>query len=176
MPVRLILMRHAKSAWPDGVSDFDRPLAPRGKEAAPLMGQWLAKQAESPDLVLVSAARRTRETWALVAPSLPGVDVEATPAIYAASAGSLLELVQEAGGKAGTLMLVGHNPGMQELAFGLAHPGRSDREALRRLSEKYPTAGIAILEAEGGWRDISPGLMRLTTFITPRALGGIDED
>jgi phosphohistidine phosphatase len=75
-----------------------------------------------------------------------------------------------------TLMLVGHNPGMQELAFGLADPAASDREALRRLSRKYPTAGIAILEQDGGWKDVAPGSMRLSTFITPRALGGIDED
>ncbi|MFM8751478.1 SixA phosphatase family protein [Rhabdaerophilum sp.] len=176
MPVRLILMRHAKSAWPDGVADFDRPLAPRGQEAAPLMGRWLGKQPWKPDLVLVSAARRTRETWAHVAPTLPGVDMEATQSIYAASAGSLLDLVRESGGAMVTLMLVGHNPGMQELAFGLADPAAGDREALRRLSRKYPTAGIAILEQDGGWKDVAPGSMRLSTFITPRALGGIDED
>ncbi len=176
MPVRLILMRHAKSAWPEGVADFDRPLAPRGQEAAPLMGRWLAGQGITPDLVLVSSARRTRETWALVAPGFPALDVEFTPAIYGATASALLELLHDFGGKLGTLMLVGHNPGMEELAFGLSNPETSDRDALRRLSQKYPTAGIAILEQDSGWKDVAPGSMRLVTYITPRALGGVDED
>lgn len=176
MPVRLILMRHAKSAWPEGVADFDRPLAPRGQEAAPLMGRWLSKQGIRPDQVLVSAAKRTRETWALAGAFFPGLAHEATPAIYAASAGDLLDVVHDAEPAAQTLMLVGHNPGMQELGYALAHPATSDSEALRRLSQKYPTAGLAILEQDGGWRDIAPGSMRLTTFITPRALGGVDED
>lgn len=176
MPVRLILMRHAKSAWPEGVADFDRPLAPRGQDAAPMMARWLAKAGFAPDLALVSAAKRTRETWALAALHFPATEVEATPAIYAASVGALRELVQENGGNAATLMIVGHNPGMHELAFGLSNPKTSEREAFQRLSQKYPTAGIAILESEGDWRDITPQAMRLTMFITPRMLGGVDED
>ncbi len=70
----------------------------------------------------------------------------------------------------------GAQPGMQELGYALANPATSDKDALRRLSQKYPTAGLAILEQDGGWRDIAPGTMRLATFITPRALGGVDED
>ncbi|PPD15459.1 MAG: phosphoglycerate mutase [Methylobacterium sp.] len=176
MPVRLILMRHAKSAWPAGVADFDRPLAARGREAAPLMGGWLARKGLKPDLVWVSAAKRTRETWALVAPALSPVEPAFLQAIYAASEDGLMDLVRQADEACGTLLLVGHNPGMQELAGGLADPRRSDPDALCRLSEKYPTAGIAILEADGRWSDLAPCSMRLSTFITPRALGGVDED
>jgi phosphohistidine phosphatase len=176
MPYRLILMRHAKSAWPEGVADFDRPLAPRGELAAPLMGRWLGEQDFRPDLALVSAAHRTRATWAAISPSLVGTPARFEAKIYNARMSTLLELVRAQPASAKTILMIGHNPGMQELAHGLADPGRSDHEDLRRLARKYPTAGVAVLESETSFAGLDLRSMRLITFITPRFLGGVDED
>lgn len=173
---RLILMRHAKSAWPEGVSDFHRPLAPRGEIAAPLMGRWLGEQEFHPELALVSAAQRTRATWAEISPSLIGTPALFEPKIYNARVSTLLDLLRAQPASVSSVLMVGHNPGMQELAHGLADPDRSDLEALRRLARKYPTAGIAVLESEVSFADAAPRSMRLVTFMTPRFLGGVDED
>jgi phosphohistidine phosphatase len=171
---RLILMRHAKSAWPEGVSDFERPLAPRGEAAAPLMGRWLGEQGFVPEVALVSSALRTRATWAEVSPSLIGTPARFESRIYNAKTSTLLELVRAQ--RATAVLMIGHNPGMQELAYGLADPDRSDIEALRRLARKFPTAGLAVLESEAGFGEADFRSMRLVTFITPRFLGGVDED
>ncbi|MBN8534328.1 MAG: histidine phosphatase family protein [Rhizobiales bacterium] len=176
MSHRLILMRHAKSAWPEGVSDFDRPLAPRGETAAPLMGRWLGEQDFRPEVALVSSAVRTRATWAQVAPSLVGTPARFEAKIYNARASTLLELVRAQPVSTKAILMIGHNPGMQELAHGLADPEHSDTEALRRLARKYPTAGLAVLESESNLAEADMRSMRLVTFITPRFLGGVDED
>lgn len=173
---RLILMRHAKSAWPEGVSDFDRPLAPRGEAAAPLMGRWLGQQGFVPEVALVSSAIRTRATWAAVAPELIGTPARFEPKIYNARVQMLLDILRGQTASANTVMMIGHNPGMQELAHGLADPRRSDLDALHRLARKFPTAGLAVLEGEMGFGKSAPHSMRLVTFITPRFLGGVDED
>jgi phosphohistidine phosphatase len=173
---RLILLRHAKSAWPDHVSDFDRPLAPRGAVTAPLVGRWLGGLDLQPDVALVSTAVRTRETWAAIASSLVGTPARFEPNIYNANVATLLDLLRRQPAEARTVLIVGHNPGMQELAHGLADAQHSDREALRRLARKYPTAGVSILESEAGFEQAGPGSMRLVQFMTPRFLGGIDED
>lgn len=176
MPHRLILMRHAKSAWPEGVSDFDRPLAPRGEIAAPLMGRWLGEQDFRPEVALVSAACRTRATWAEISPSLIGTPAMFEPKIYNARVSALLDILRAQPVSVSSVLMVGHNPGMQELAHGLADPDRSDLEALLRLARKYPTAGIAVLESETSFAEAGPHSMRLVTFMTPRFLGGVDED
>jgi phosphohistidine phosphatase len=173
---RLILMRHAKSGWPGGVADFDRPLAPRGEASAPLMGQWLGGLDLQPQTALVSTARRTRETWALIAPFLIGTPARLEATIYNARVSTLLGLVRAQPDDMNTLLVVGHNPGMQELAHGLAHPVLSDPDALGRLARKYPTAGVAILESEQSWGEIGKASMRLMAFMTPQFLGGVDED
>lgn len=176
MPHRLILMRHAKSAWPEGVSDFDRPLAPRGEAAAPLMARWLGEQDFRPEVALVSSAVRTRATWAEVSPSLIGTPARFEPRIYSARMSTLLDLVRAQPASAKAVLMIGHNPGMQELAHGLADPEGSDLEALRRLARKFPTAGLAVLESEAVFAEADMRSMRLVTFITPRFLGGVDED
>lgn len=173
---RLILMRHAKSAWPEGVSDFERPLAPRGEAAAPLMGRWLGEQEFVPDVALVSSALRTRATWAAVAPELIGTPARFEPKIYNARVEMLLDILRAQPASAKTVLMIGHNPGMQELAHGLANPEQSDLDALGRLARKFPTAGVAVLESEAGFGKAAPHSMRLMTFITPRFLGGVDED
>lgn len=173
---RLLLLRHGKSAWPDGVADHQRPLAPRGEAAVPLMARFLAKQLALPDLVLVSDARRTRETFAKLSGEIFGLAHRLEPRIYEAGAGSLLRVVNEVAEDVGTLMLVGHNPGMQSLALRLAHSANSAPDDLVRLNRKFPTAGLAELAFVGPWSRLGPGAARLASFTTPAMLGGTDED
>ena len=119
---RLILLRHAKSDWPD-VPDQDRPLAKRGRRDAPRIGRWLHEHGYQPDVAVVSAATRTRQTWDLVAPELGGSPaVRFEPRAYAASALTLLYLAQELPERYRTALLIGHNPGLSELATSLAAP------------------------------------------------------
>src|SRR3982751_4395667 len=118
----LILMRHAKSAWDDpNQKAIDRPLSPRGQKAAPRMGEWLAEENFQPDVVLCSPAQRARETLDLVKGHLPkGVTVEYVRALYMAAPRDMLNEVAKVPAAAGTVMLVGHNPGMGSLASLLA--------------------------------------------------------
>lgn len=173
---RLMLLRHAKSNWPTGVADRDRPLAARGREAAPVMGRYLADELLLPDLVLVSPARRTVETWELVAAMLPEKPaVQFEPRIYEAGTDRLLDVVQAIEGDVRTLLMIGHNPGFADLATGLI--GHGDRYAAARLGQKYPTCGLAVLDfAVEDWRDVAERGGRLDRFITPASLGeGPDE-
>ena len=116
MTKTLILLRHAKSAWPDNVEDHDRPLAERGRRAAPLMARWLAENGLKPSVALVSTARRTQETWALVAPDLGKVARRDVGEIYEAPAQRILDAIHGVEPSVETLLVVGHNPGMEDLA------------------------------------------------------------
>lgn len=167
---RLILFRHAKSAWPDGVADEKRPLAPRGQKAAPRMGAYLADCGLIPDLALVSKARRTQETWDLIVPSLPkGVVKRNSAAIYEAPPNQLLEAVRAASADVRCLMLVGHNPGLQQLALALI--GAGDPEAIHRIGEKFPTAAVAVIDFSlERWPDLHAGTGTLERFVTPKSL------
>ncbi len=173
---RLLLLRHAKSDWPDGVRDLERPLGDRGRHAAPRMGRYLRDEMLLPDLVLISPALRTRETWALVKPELAGSPAERLEArIYEAPASRLLDVVRETPDDVRTLLLVGHNPSSQELALTLT--GFGDRYAASRMAAKYPTCGLAVLDLpEGGWADISARTCRLDRFVTPATLGAGPDD
>jgi phosphohistidine phosphatase len=168
---RLILLRHAKSDWPKGVSDLERPLAPRGLADAPRMGQYLAAELLLPDLVLVSPALRTRQTWELVKAEIPGnVACRTEPRIYEAPPESLLAVIREQPDTVRTLMLIGHNPGSETLALSLT--GFGDRYAASRMAAKYPTSGLAVLDLpEGGWESLGPRSCRLDRFVTPASLG-----
>jgi phosphohistidine phosphatase len=166
---RLMLLRHAKSDWPD-VPDRDRPLAKRGRRDAPRIGRWLHDRGYLPDTVVCSAARRTRQTWELVAPELGGSpSVTFEPRAYAASAQALLYLAHELSGRYRAALLIGHNPGLAELASSLAEPsawnGRISPDGLR-----FPTAAVAILEFDGPWPALSPGQARLVDYIVPADL------
>ena len=168
---RLVLLRHAKSAWPPEAVDHDRPLAPRGRRAAPLAGRWLREAGCLPDLVLCSTARRARQTWELAAAQLPGPPpARFDDRIYAAPATGLLTVVRDAAGQAGTLLVVGHHPGLQDLVLTLADPGSGDGSALDRARAKFPTAAVAVLELSTPWPALQPGQARLTAFVTPRDL------
>lgn len=168
---RLLILRHAKSDWPTGVDDRERPLSPRGVAAAQAMGRYLAEQQLLPDLALVSPARRTLETWALVRRELGGEPAERIEErIYLASQGTLHALLRALPDTARTALLVGHNPGCEELATRLV--GYGDRYAAARLAQKYPTAGLAVLDfAEGGWDDVGARTGRLDRFVTPASIG-----
>lgn len=171
MAKRLILFRHAKSFWTENVDDHDRPLAERGRKAAPMMGRWLSREDLVPDLALVSTARRAQETWALAAPELgEPVEKRDASAIYEASATVILDAIRQAPDHASTLVVVGHNPGFEDLArLLMADEGA---EAGARLREKFPTAAIAVLECPvGHWSELEPGTCRLERFVTPKSLG-----
>lgn len=168
---RLILLRHAKSAWPEGVADVDRPLDARGRAAAPRMGAYLAAEGLVPDHVMVSPARRTLETWERLSGALPEIEPETVPMIYESSAGRILDAVRSAPEHADSLLVIGHNPGFQTLALLLVGSGpTTPRETLR---EKFPTAGLAVIDfAVESWGAIGLGGGRLERFVTP---GGLAE-
>ena len=176
----LVLFRHAKSAWPD-VADHDRPLAPRGIRAAPVMGRWLREAGLLPGQVLCSTARRARETWQFAQAGLaatPPVTFDAR--IYEAAASDLLAVIREVPPATGTLLLIGHNPAIEDLALLLANapgaaagpgPAGATPGDLERMRSKFPTAAIAVLDFHGTWPGLAPGRARLTAFVTPRDLG-----
>ena len=172
---RLLLLRHANAAAIAGGGDHGRPLALRGRQNAPRLGAWLAERGDLPDLALVSDARRARETFELVAACFSEtVSVRLEPRIYDALPGALLKLAQGAPASVRTLLLVGHNPGMAELALSLT--GHGDRYAFSRMRAKFPPAGLAILDFDAdAWTDSASGAGRLDCFITPAQLGGQDD-
>jgi phosphohistidine phosphatase len=167
---RLILFRHAKSDWPEGVDDHDRPLSDRGKKAAPVMGVYLEKNKLLPDLVLVSTARRAQETWTRACRALKAPPpAKNTREVYEAAAEKLLDVVRKTGPDVRTLMIVGHNPGLEELAKRLMKDAGG--EAGGRLQEKFPTAAIAVLSFDAGeWKDIAAGSCSLDRFVTPKSI------
>lgn len=173
--VRLLLLRHAKSSWPAGALDVDRPLSARGRKAAVLMGDYLDDEELLPDLVLISPARRARETWSLVQPALGDVAIRAEPRIYDAPVGRLLTIIQEIDPSIGTVLVIGHNPGFEDLARLLASHG--DGEALSRMRQKYPTAGLAVIDCDcGTFAEVRARGGKLDRFVTPKFLGAGEDD
>jgi len=167
----LFLLRHAKSSWDDpDLGDYDRPLAHRGRKAAAAMGVAMAERGWLPDLALVSPALRARDTWERLAAELPApVETRFETAIYMASPDDLLGLLRAAPETARTVLLVGHNPGLEDCAGLLAGPG-SDPEARSRLAEKFPTAALARFDIPPGPTGLQPGGAALTDFLRPRDL------
>jgi phosphohistidine phosphatase len=168
---RLMLLRHAKSDWAvPGARDHERPLNPRGRESAPKMGTYMARHALVPELIVASTATRVRETLDLLLPAF-----EKTPKviydkrIYDAEADALLAVVKEAARPVHSLLLVGHNPGIAEFAALLMAAG--DVETRQRLLEKFPTAGLAVIDfALDDWAKLHPKAGRLDRFVVPRVL------
>jgi phosphohistidine phosphatase len=159
---QLLLLRHAKSSWDDpALADHDRPLAPRGLRAAKRIGARLRTDQTPIDLVLCSSARRARETLSLVAP--PG-EIEIEDGLYGASAEGLLERLRRVGDDVRSVMLVGHNPAMQDLAIGLL--SGADQDAIG----KFPTGALATLTFSGSWRSLAAGRADLVTYLKPREL------
>lgn len=170
---RLLLLRHAKSSWADpGRSDFDRPLNARGRASAPALGAFMAAHDLVPQRVVCSAAQRARETFALIMPHLAAdMEITVTRKLYEADGEGYLTAIRTAGGTAATLLLVGHNPAMEDVAAVLAVAG--DAMALAEMQSKFPTAGLAVIDFDGPrWADIGPGAGRLEGFHTPATIGG----
>jgi phosphohistidine phosphatase len=166
-PRTIVLLRHAKADWPS-VPDHERPLADRGRLDAPAAGRRFTDDGIAPDLALCSTAVRTRETWKLVAHELPHRPRTVyEERLYDAGLGDLFALLGETGDQIGTLLLVGHNPGMHVLADALA--GSADADAQARLNRGgFPTAAFAVLTFSGSWKSVEHGVGRLTGFWTPR--------
>jgi len=167
---QLLILRHAKSSWDDSsVADFDRPLAPRGLKTAPLMGRELARRGWLPDLALVSPALRTRDTWRLVAQELPkSVPAQFAEELYEAAAGAILARVRQA--RAKSLLVIGHNPGLQQFALRLAGAG-SDEAVFKKIEAKFPTAALARFTLDEDWADLAFGSAKLTHCLRPKDLG-----
>lgn len=163
----MYLLRHAKSDRPTLVEDIGRPLAGRGRRDAKAVAAVLARKT-APELVLCSPSLRTRQTWQLARQGItssPKVRFEAL--IYGADWKELLDLLRKTPVDVRTIMVIGHEPTMSELAVQLAGPG-GNRTALRQLSIKFPTSGLATLEPATSWSDLGPGGAKLTRFDVPR--------
>lgn len=163
----LHLLRHAKSDWDDpSLADIDRPLASRGTKAARAMGRYLKKSTIRPELILCSPARRTRQTLELIGEAyevMPKVRFE--PWLYAASLNSLLANLGELPPETASVMVIGHNPGLEDLATTLAGTGTD----LDRLRDKFPTGALASLRVPE-WGSLEPGSAELAAFVVPRDL------
>ena len=165
---RLVVLRHAKSAWPDGVADHERPLGPRGRRDAPVAGRMIADADCLPDLAVCSTAVRTRQTWELASAEWgTPPPVRHDPRVYAADVSELLEVVHEAPPEVRTLLLIGHNPGLEDLVLELAGDGLDD--TLDEVRTKFPTSAIAVLTWHGTtWQALAPGTALLTGVMVPR--------
>jgi phosphohistidine phosphatase len=162
--VRLFLLRHAKSSWDDDdLVDHDRPLAGRGRKAAKRIGKHLRSEGIDPALVLCSSARRARETLERVGPE---GEVLIESELYGASASELLERLRRVPDTTESVMLIGHNPAIQELALELSGGG----ERLRDVERKFPTCALATLAAPDGWSELRPGSAELVGFVRPKEL------
>lgn len=164
---RLYLLRHAKSSWGDpSLDDVDRPLAPRGLRAATRMGAHMAARGHRPDLALCSPALRARETWAAVRGALGGVAREKVrDGLYLAPTGRILETVRASGGGFSGVAVVGHGPGLGDLAAVLAGPQAAD------VFGKFPTGSLAAFDVlAGDWNEAGPENARLVAFTRPADL------
>lgn len=162
---RLVLVRHAKAA--EGTADIDRPLADRGRTDAPAIGRLLRDLGIAPDRVVVSPAKRTRQTWKLAAAELDASPAaESDDRIYDNSIRQLLAIAQSTDEAVGTLVLVGHNPSMHELVETL-DDGRGDPAVRARLADGFRTSAVAVF-AVTEWPALTAGSARLVHLATPR--------
>lgn len=137
----LVLLRHAKSDWSGGEPDVDRPLANRGRRQAPEAGRWLASSLDRVDLAVVSPARRAQSTWELASAELgPRPETRVDERVYAATGEELLDVVRGLSGDHEVVVLVGHNPGLEDLLTLLTDEW-----------ERLPTSAIAVVDVTGPW-------------------------
>ena len=164
---RLFLLRHAKSSWDDaGLADHDRPLAPRGRRASALIAEHLQRNRIRPALVLCSSARRTRETLEGVREALGPAEVLFEHGLYGASSNQLLQRLRDVPDEVASVMLVGHQPAIQELALDLAAEGKE----LEGLRAKFPTAALATLTFPGEWSELGSEGAELVAYVKPKQL------
>lgn len=163
----LVLLRHAKSDYPAAVADHDRPLAPRGEREAALAGQWLRSGAVDPpiDAVLCSTATRTRQTL-----ERTGIDAptQYLDRIYGATPGAIIDEINRVDDAVRSLLVVGHEPAMSQLALAISDADGSNPAAIERIMVKYPTSAMAVLRVPSSWSALELGGAALTTFYVPR--------
>lgn len=167
----LLLLRHAKSSWADPlVSDHDRPLAPRGEHAAQRIAAHLRTAGIRPELVLCSSARRTRDTLDALRPVLDATsEIRIEDDLYGADAREMIDRLRTLDPTVSSAMIIGHNPGLQELALALA--GDGVESAARQLRAKFPTCALATLDLSGSdWAGLREGQANLTSLVLPRQL------
>jgi len=158
-------MRHAKSDYPPGVADHDRPLAPRGIRQAGLAGDWLRASAPAIDGVLCSTATRTRQTLVNTRIDAP---VRYSDRLYATTPGTMIDEINTVDDSVGTLLVIGHEPTISALALGLGGAGDTNIGAAERISAKFPTSAIAVLDVPCGWKQLELGVATLLDFEVPR--------
>jgi phosphohistidine phosphatase len=174
---QLLLLRHAKSLWDDPkLSDHARPLNARGRASARSMRAAMHELGLSPDLVLVSSARRTLQTLESLLPWDDAPLIEPMDALYLASASAMLDVLHDVAETVRSVLLIGHNPGLHELAMTLvgaqayAQATGADVEMLARLAEGYPTGALAEFSLTGPWGTLGEGGGRMLRFLAPRDL------
>jgi phosphohistidine phosphatase len=161
----LLLLRHAKSDYPTGVADHERPLAKRGEREASLAGDWLRAHAPAVDAVLCSTATRTRQTLARTGIDAP---VSYLDRLYEATPGAVIEEINRVEPEVVTLLVIGHEPTMSSLALGLAAPDGSNASATEHISTKFPTSAIAMLRTTQPWDQLTLSSAALVGFHVPR--------
>jgi len=167
---RLLVLRHAKTERPEsGERDRDRKLTARGRADAPIIGAYMAHHGLLPQLALVSPATRAQETWVLIAEAFKKAPRMAKDErIYNAATETLLQVISAARG-APTLLMVGHNPGLHDLAVQLIASG--DVETRERIKEKLPTCGLVVIDfAFDDWSQLHNSSGRLERFVSPRLI------
>jgi phosphohistidine phosphatase len=167
---QLLLLRHAKSSWDDAsLPDRERSLNKRGRRAAAAIREAIRGLGLAPDVILVSPARRTRETLEALEPWDDTPLVEPVDALYLATAAQLFGVVRDQSETIRSIMLIGHNPGMHE--FGVSLAGRTSlSDATNRLLAGFPTGALAEFAIASPWRQLSAGGGQLVRFLTPRDL------
>ncbi len=165
-------MRHAKSSWDDPrLSDHARPLNPRGRAAAASMREAMRELGLAPDVVLVSSARRTLQTLEALEPWDDTPLVEPMDSLYLAGPPQLLQALGTVAETARSVLILAHNPGLQELATQLSGAASDSQDAdLRRLAEGFPSGALAEFTVAGSWRDVGETGARLRRFLRPRDL------
>jgi phosphohistidine phosphatase len=158
-------MRHAKSDYPEGVADHDRPLASRGIREAGLAGDWLRANVPAVDAVLCSTATRARQTLDNTRIEAP---VRYSERLYGATPGTMIEEIGSTADAVATLLVIGHEPTISGLALVLADDDGTDMAVVERISQKFPTSAIAVLAVPGAWEDVEPGHAALIGLEVPR--------
>ncbi len=169
--LRLLLLRHAKAErLRPGERDHDRRLTERGRGDAQRIGAYMARHGLVPDQVTVSPSARTRETWSLAAAAMGGQpNTVFEQRVYEASPAALLELIKQTDPRVRTLLMIGHNPTLQELAVQLVATG--DVDTRQRLQKDFPTTGLAVIDfALDNWDKVHPQGGRLEHFIEPSSI------
>ena len=172
---QLLLLRHAKSSWADPAEpDHARPLNARGQHAALAMAAEMLRLGLTPDVVLVSSARRTRQTMEALKPFEGSPIVTVTDELYLAPWHAMMAMLNKVPDTARSVLVIGHNPGLHELALNLVAPNAPASPAMFRLRDGYPTGALAEFALAAPWHGLTDGGARLMHFITPRDIPGYE--